>query len=529
MSPENLDCHLDKKLGSGASRPQRVQGRALALLTYPLSRAFLSGLASALALPPVHLLPVLLFTVPMFLQLISAAATARRTALLAVVFGFGLNLGGLYWVTEPILTQLAALWWCVPFAAPLLALAVGCFTVIPALGAFLLRDGLGRLLVFCSLWVLSDFIRQFAFSGFPWNFWGTDWAIPGILGSIFIQPAAYISVYGLTFLTVFCAGLPLFGRRGLSALIVILLIWAGLGEWRLTIKLPPTRITLALVQPNFPVPGSYDRASLIGRWQKLLNMSAASIDHGATAVIWPEGASPWFLDSDAAARQQLVDVVGPIPVLAGSLRIAGAEDYRNSLVVIDGPGPAAAVYDKWKLVPFGEYMPRWIPLQLTPPVLQGGFTPGPGPQTIHVPGLPAFGPLICYEAIFSGQIVDESGRPAFLVNITDDAWFGDSSGPRQHLADVRLRAVEEGLPLARGANSGISAMFDGFGRQIGSLPLKADGVLVVPLPHALPMTLYARLGLGLPVTLAILALLLGWGLAMLGSKNKYGFRDNVSI
>jgi apolipoprotein N-acyltransferase len=174
-------------------------------------------------------------------------------------------------------------------------------------------------------------------------------------------------------------------------------------------------------------------------------------------------------------------------------------------------------------------MPRWIPLQLTPPVLQGGFAPGPGPQTITVPGLPPFGPLICYEAIFSGQIIDESDRPAFLVNITDDAWFGDSSGPRQHLADVRLRAVEEGLPLARGANSGISAMFDSFGRLIGSLPLRADGVMVVSLPAALPVTLYARLGLGLPVTLAILAGVLGWGLAMLGSKNKYGFRDNVSI
>jgi len=508
-----------------------VQGRTLPLayLSHPLAQAFLSGLFSALALPPVHLLPVLLFTVPVFLRLLGAASSARQAALVGLVFGFGLNLGGLYWVTEPLLTEVADFWWFLPFAAPLLALAVAFFSIIPALGAYVVRDGFGRLFVFCSLWVLSDLLRQFAFSGFPWNFWGTDWAIPGIVGTIFIQPAAYISVYGLTFLTVFCAGLPLFGRRGWAGLIVILLLWAGMGEWRLRAPVAETGETLALVQPNFPVPGLYDRASLEARWRQLLVMSQAGIDHGATALIWPEGASPWFLDSDPVARQQLVAAVGPTPVVAGSLRIVTNNDYRNSLVVVDGPGPAAAIYDKWKLVPFGEYMPRWIPLQITPPVLQGGFTPGPGPETITVPGLPPFGALICYEAIFSGQIVNESDRPAWLVNITDDAWFGDSSGPRQHLADVRLRAVEEGLPLARDANSGISAMFDPYGRMIGFMPLKYQGVLLAPLPAALPPTLYSRLGLVLPAGLAISAGALGLGLAMLGSKNKHCFRRSMSI
>jgi apolipoprotein N-acyltransferase len=239
-------------------------------------------------------------------------------------------------------------------------------------------------------------------------------------------------------------------------------------------------------------------------------MSKAGIAAGANAVVWPEASSPWLLASDVGARAQLADVTGTTPVIAGSIRMAGDDDYRNSLVITAGPVPAIDIYDKWKLVPFGEYTPAWIPVRITPGV---GFTPGPGPKTLHVPGLPDVGPLICYEAIFSGQIVDEANRPGWLVNVTDDAWFGDSAGPRQHFANVRLRAVEEGLPLARAANSGISAMIDAFGRVTGYLPLGRQGVLVAALPGDLPPTLYSRFGLAIPLLLAIIAILAGLGLA----------------
>jgi apolipoprotein N-acyltransferase len=272
----------------------------------------------------------------------------------------------------------------------------------------------------------------------------------------------------------------------------------------------PSGVTLALIQPNFPVPGTFDRPALEAHWQRLLSMSAAGLHAGATALIWPEASSPWFLANDAAARMQLAAVTGTAPVLAGSIRIVNDTDYRNSLVVTAGPVPALAAYDKWKLVPFGEYMPAWIPIQITPNLAPGsGFKPGPGPVTLHVSGLPAFAPLICYEAIFSGQIVNEKDRPAWLVNVTDDAWFGDSAGPRQHFADARLRAVEEGLPLARAANSGISAMFDAFGHVNAALPLNGQGVLVTALPGRLPETIYGRFGLILPLGLAGIALLYG--------------------
>jgi apolipoprotein N-acyltransferase len=483
---------------------RRLRRRAM---TAP-ARAFLWGLACALALPPVHLLPVLFFAVPAFLKLIGGAKTWKQVAWMGWLFGFGLNLAGLYWITEPILTEASIFWWLVPFADPLLSFAVAFYSIIPALAAYAVRPGLGRLMVFAGAWVVSDLVRQFAFSGFPWNLWGADWAVPGVFGDVYIQLASLIGVHGLTLCTILVAGTPLFGRRGLAAAAAALLAWGAFGLAHLAVKTAPSGVTLALVQPDFPVPGTFDRPALLSRWGRLEAMSAAGLRAGATAVVWPEAASPWLLDSDADARQQLAAVTGTAPILAGSLREVSDTDIRNSLVVTAGPVPAFAVYDKWKLVPFGEYTPSWIPVKITP---GQGFSPGRGPATLAVSGLPPFGPLICYEAIFSGQIVDEAHRPAWLVNITDDAWFGTSAGPLQAFADARLRAVEEGLPLARDANSGVSAMIDAFGRVTAALPLGGQGVLVAALPGALPASLYSRFGLAIPLVLALLAVAAGFG------------------
>jgi apolipoprotein N-acyltransferase len=160
------------------------------------------------------------------------------------------------------------------------------------------------------------------------------------------------------------------------------------------------------------------------------------------------------------------------------------------------------------LVPFGEYQPDWFPLpiQIVP---GGGFAGGPGPRTLAVPGLPPFAPLICYEAIFSAQVVDEAARPDWIVNVTNDAWFGNSTGPRQHLAAVRMRAVEEGLPVLRAANTGITAAIDARGHELARIGLDRSGVLVIGLPGHLSPTPYARLGLALPLVLGAAAALIG--------------------
>ena len=481
----------------------------LTWLTSAPGQAFLWGLASALALPPLHLLPVLLFSVPALLRLLGAAGGWRQAAWLGWRFGVGVSLAGLYWITEPMLTEVADFWWLVPFADPLLSFAVAFYFVLPAVAAYFTPAGLVRVLVFAGVWTLSNLLQQFLFTGFPWNMWGTDWTMPGMLGVVFMQPACLVGVHGLTLLTLLVAATPLFGRRGLLAALVMLAAWGGFGVWHLSRPVQPTGVTLALVQPRFPVPGLYDRASLFARWHRLEALSQAGLTAGANAVVWPEGASPWLLDVDGAARAQLAQVTGTATILAGSLREASQTDVRNSLVVTDGPGPPEAIYDKWKLVPFGEYMPKWIPVKITPDVLGSGFTPGPGKATLHLAGLPAVGPLICYEAIFSGEIVDERDRPAWLVNITDDSWFGESAGPKQAFADARLRAVEEGMPLARAANSGISAMVDSFGRVTALLPLNAQGVLVAALPGDLPQTFYGRFGLAIPLILALAVIVTG--------------------
>lgn len=493
-----------------AKRPREL-ARALHeyLTARPALRAFLWGLAAATALPPVHFLPALLFSVPAFLRLIGEARTIARVMALGWLYGFGLALAGLYWLTEPVLTEASIFWWLVPFAAPSVAAAVACYTIPVALAAWWTKPGAPRLLVFAGAWTLSNLAQQFWYSGFPWNFWGTDWTLPGLAGDIFIQPAAYVSVHGLTLLTVLLAGLPTLRKRGLEILLSALLLWAGFGWLRLQTPVPSTGLTIAIIQPNAPEPPDFSRPALEASWQRLLSMSSAALAAKPAAIIWPEAASPWQLADDATARAQLAAVTGTTPVLAGSLRVVSSSDYRNSLVALAGPGPALAYYDKWKLVPFGEYMPKWIPLKIIPDALGGGFTPGTGPATIAIDGLPPFGPLICYEDVFPGQMINETSRPAWLVVVTDDAWFGNSSGPRQHFANARLRAVEEGLPLARAANSGPSAMIDPHGRVTALLPLDTQGILTAPLPQKLPPTFFARHGLKIPLILGVVVIIAG--------------------
>ena len=476
----------------------------------PCVQALLWGGLSAAALPPLHIVPVLLFAVPGLLRLIGRTQTIARVFGVAWCFGFGLALCGLYWITEPVLTEAAIFWWLVPFAAPLLSVAVACYAIPPVLAAWFVKAPLPRLLVFAGSWVISNLAQQFFFSGFPWNFWGTDWAVPGVVGDVMLQPASLVSVHGLTLVTIILAGLPMFGRHGLITLVGVLALWAGFGWHRLQTPLVAPGVTLALVQPDFTEPPDYSRPALEASWQSLLSMSRAGLNAGAEAVIWPEGTSPWLLPNDANARADLASVTGTAPVLAGTLREVTPDDIRNSLAVLAGPLPPLAIYDKWKLVPFGEYTPKWIPLKIIPDMLGAGLSPGVGPETITIDGLPPFGPQICYEDVFPGEMVDEAHRPAWIVGVTDDAWFGDSAGPRQHFANARLRAVEEGLPFVRDANSGSSAVIDPLGRVIASLPLDYRGVLVAALPGKLAPTLFSRWGLKFPAMLALGVILAGW-------------------
>ncbi len=481
--------------------------------------ALLLGMLSAAALPPLFAIPVLLLTIPGLLLLIGATPGPRMAARRGWWFGFGLNLLGLYWITDAILVEAATFWWLVPIAVPALSAALSAFVAAPAAVARLARPGGPRACALAGAWTLSDLGLQFAVTGFPWNPWGSVWAVPGAFGDIFLQPAALVGVYGLSLATLLLAAAPLGGWRWRGGAVALLAAWAAFGAARLAAPAPPPPdLQVILVQGDVAQGQKWDQALAMRIFARYLDLTRQAVarlpPHAPAVVVWPETASPFLLQTDTAAREAIAAAAGGAVSLIGAVRFDAAGRPRNSLFAILPDARIAAIYDKWHLVPFGEYVPDWLPLAVWV-MPGGGFAPGPGPATLAIPGLPPVGPLICYEAIFTGQIVSPAQRPAWLVNITNDAWFGNSSGPRQHLAAARLRAVEEGLPLMRAANTGITAGFDARGHELARIGLDQSGVLTIALPGAEPATLYARIGLSLPLVLSLLIL----GAGFVGRRN----------
>ncbi len=466
------------------------------------------GALSAAALPPLHAIPVLLLAVPGLLSLIDASSGPWGAARRGFWFGLGHHVFGLYWITEAILLESARYWWLVPFAVPALSALLALFIAAPCALARLAPAGWRRALLLASTWTLFDLARQYVGTGFPWNPWGSVWAVPGGIGDVMIQPAAWVGTPGLTLVTMLLAASPALGLRGMSGAAAALATWAGLGWMRLQEpEPPPPGLTVVLVQGNVTQGQKWDRATALAMFQRHLDLTSdavATLGGAPSVVIWPETSSVFLLQSDAAARDAIARAARPAQAaIVGSLTFtAGAPSAdpgnmpRNSLVAMEADGRVAGIYDKWHLVPFGEYAPSWVPLAIQ--VVPGQFAFGRGPATLHVPGLPAFAAMICYEAIFPAQVVDQADRPQWMVNITNDAWFGNSTGPRQHLAAARLRAVEEGLPLLRAANTGISAGFDSRGRELGRLPLGVAGTLALPLPARRAPTSFSRWGLVVP-------------------------------
>ena len=476
--------------------------------------AFGAGLVAALALPPLHAVPVLLAAIPWLLNLIGTAAGPRAAARRGWYFGFGLHTAGLYWITEAILFEAERFWWLVPLAVPAVAGVLAVFVAAAAGMARLATPGWQRGLALAGAWTLADLARQFVASGFPWNPLGSVWAIPGVLGDVLLQPASLIGTPGLTLITVALASLPCASRRARVLGAAVFLAWAGFGIARIS-QNPPAApgVKIVLVQGNIPQGQKWSRQRALDIFQHYLELTRSALaalgpEADSAAVVWPETASPFLLASDTAAREAIAVAARNRPALIGGVRFGDDGRPYNSLFALSEAGTIVWLYDKWHLVPFGEYQPGWLPIgiQVVP---GGGFGRGPGPRTLRLPGMPSVGPLICYEAIFPASIVESADRPEWLVNVTNDAWFGNSSGPRQHLAAARSRAVEEGLPLLRVANTGITAGFDAFGHELGRIGLHEAGTLVLPLPGALPATFFARFGLLVPGALALVCFITG--------------------
>ena len=481
------------------------------------------GAFATLALPPVYLLPALLVSFPGLVWLLDGVERSRTAFSLGWWFGLGHFVTGIYWIALALLTDPERYGWMVPFAVVGLSAILAVFPGFAAWGVFQSRvKGPGRVVVLALAWTAAEWLRGHIFSGLPWNLIGTVWTISDTM----IQLAALTGVWGLSLLTVMCASSPALladkSESGevkidwlhlapvLIAAAALEVVWAG-GAIRLAGAETPTvpDVSLRLVQPNIiqnhkwlpDLREAHLRKHLSLTSSQVKDPFVASAPAATTYVIWPETAAPFFLDFNTTVRFRIAAVTPPGGlVITGMPRATPPDVYPqqvwNSIAAVDSQGVVSGTYDKFHLVPFGEYVPLRSVLPLNK-ITSGGidFSAGPGPRTMRLPGLPPFSPLICYEVIFPGNVIDAKDPPQWILNVTNDGWFGLSSGPYQHFASAQLRAVEEGLPLVRAANTGISAVIDSYGRVVASLGLGSEGIIDSPLPQALSgSTVYGRFG-----------------------------------
>jgi apolipoprotein N-acyltransferase len=496
--------------------------------------AFAAGALSALAMAPLNAWPILFLTFPTLVLLIDGAGAGhwRGIGVAAATgwwFGFGYFLAGLYWVGFAFLVDAPTFGWLLPFAVIGLPAGLAVFTAFGVAAARLLwTRGPMRILALSVALTAAEWLRGHLLSGFPWNAFGYALTSPLILA----QSASLIGVWGLTFVAVEVFATPATladdrseysGRWLPFALAIVILV--GMGTFgALRLARTPTRLVdgvrLRIMQPNLPQDARFNYAAKQLVMDRYIDISKRPSTEGAgpaTHLIWPESAFPFFLAREPDALAQIVQLLhGGAVLITGAVRLAEPVTtpdvgVYNSIYVIGSDGSLDSFYDKTHLVPFGEYLPfqRFLESlglqQLTKQ--RGGFLAGDRRRLIAVPGAPLALPLICYEIIFPGAVVPKGPRPGWIVNVTNDGWFGVSSGPYQHFQQARVRAIEEGLPLVRAANTGISAVVDPLGRIVASLPLGTDGVIDAPLPQPIGAPLYARIGDTVATLMVVIALL----------------------
>jgi apolipoprotein N-acyltransferase len=499
-----------------------------------------AGALAALALAPVFALPLLFLTLPLLVWSIDGIAERPLAARMGAAFGigwwfgFGYFLVGLHWIGAALLVEPERFAWALPLAIAGLPAGLALFPAAGvAIAAGLWAPGYARICALALGWTALEWLRGTVLTGFPWNLLGQ--AAAGWDG--LMQTASVTGDLGLTLILVLVAAAPatLAGvgpatsvwRRAaptLAGLAVLAGLWAG-GEARLANagNNEVSGIALRIVQPNIAQDLKWDSGFRDETVRRYLAMTAGGASGAAapppTHVVWPETALPMLMLRDATLMSQ---IAAALPaggyLIAGALRAApvGADwDYYNSVVVVAADGTVLGAYDKRHLVPFGEFLPfqSWLEglglTQLTG--LVGGFSVGRRAPWLAAGAAPPFAPLVCYEVIFSGALHPGAPRPGWLVNVTNDAWYGNGFGPRQHLAQARLRAVEEGLALVRAANTGISAVIDPYGRLVEALPYGTRGVIDAALPAPLPATVFATWRHApLAVAMAALLVVLVW-------------------
>ena len=499
------------------SEEQRISSRPILRGLAGLVSSVLAGACIVFALPPYSILPLALIAFAVLAVLVRSASGFFAFGL-GYFFGLGQFVPGMYWITESFQVEADRFGWLALPAVFGLSALLSVFPALAcALAARMARAGLPLSLSLATGWTGFEWLRGHVLTGFPWNLAAytlADW-LP------FAQVASLVGSYGLGFLLVLCSALAGLAFRtpdrrlqviGFASAAAIAVTVTGFGFARLTLSDSPSErgARIRVVQPNIAQSAKWDEGSRKANILQLLALSARPGDYDI--LLWPETAWPGFFAEDTGARVMLGWLLPDTTVL-----LAGSPErevtptgtvYRNSVLAVAPDGSVLTRYAKHHLVPFGEYVP-WrsvLPFQRLVESL-GDFSPGPGPRTIAFGPHPYAGIAICYEIIFPGHVVDDAIRPDWIFNATNDAWFGSSIGPKQHLASARMRAIEEGLPLVRAANTGISAVVDAYGETLAMLDIETSGVIDMRLPRSLPPTLYARLG----DWSALLLILGSWG------------------
>ena len=479
-----------------------------------------AGAVSACGFAPLDLWPLTLIGIAFLLVAVERAKRLRSALACGWWFGLGQFVLGLNWIATAFTYQSNMPAWLGWVAVVLLSLYLAIYPAVAAGLAWRWAGGdrLRLVLVFAAAWIVTEFLRAVLFTGFPWNPLGV---------SLLLTPGAGFSTvagtYGLSGLAALAGGaLYLAARREWrSAAGTIAAVGALGGAAHLLAPAPQGEpgALVRIVQPNIDQTIKYDPAHFERQWRRLEETTAAQPDAAAATsaggrlILWPEVAVPDVLSIDEAARMRIARLLRP-----GDVMLTGASELEfgasgratgayNSVTALDALGRIHGRYDKSHLVPYGEYLPMRPLLtaiglsELAPSAFD--TLEGPGPRSIEVPGFGRVGVQICYEIVFSGAVIDRADRPAFLFNPSNDAWFG-RWGPPQHLAQARLRAVEEGLPVLRSTPTGISALIDARGNLVASIPWREQGVIDARVPPAAAPTVFARAGNAMPFGFALL-------------------------
>ena len=492
------------------------------LMNHPLSTAFALGILSIAALPPYFCFPILLLTLSGLFYLMQNTQTAKSWFNLGYWFGFGFYAFGLAWIGNALLIDAKTFGWLYPIVLMACGGFFGLFIAFPACLSFYFKNIYARFLSFSALWVIFEWIRSFIFTGFPWNLLGTTLAFAPQT----MQLASVIGTYGLSLLVLLTCLSPALwlchkSRQNavlsLSIISFLILLNLGYGFWRVNAlgDSQESNIKIRLVQPSIPQTMKWSPVSLDENLNKYIALSREKGLEDIDFVIWGETASPFPLDYDNYYRELVTNAISEKGhLITGSLRYEADENdfYQplNSMFIVNKHGVIEAHYDKSHLVPFGEYIPfrEYLPKWVRPITNTiANFKAGKGLQNIQIADYPSLGALICYEIIFPAQVVNKNQKPQWLINLTNDGWYGNSAGPYQHLVSAQMRAVEEGITIVRAANTGISAVIDRLGTIRHALGLNQQGILDTYLPQELETaTIYGKYRNIIPLILCFLNL-----------------------